>query len=1051
MIENEQINIINYSTGTTAIYFTTTTFFQNIVEFEAYNSFLTFTNLGLPYQLGTFDGKNMLIRNNENNYVELSSTTTNYITGYTYITKMPDQLEAGDKATRIEQFLSLIDRAFSGQASTNYVFFQEENFEDFHVNVSLNRTYSMLDTLSIYNRATGRLPTQESSVGTVFGKLMANQKIRNEFGGVVRIPLRNVPVGIFNASDEFPTPSSIDDNGNRIILNLQNNSEAQDYFNLYSYSADTAYLPLDSTSLQVPDKFKYVTFTNDNGEFVLHNVPIGSQLLVFEVDLFKQGLTAEEIFLNRGFPFPSTDFPNIDSVPAYYFRQIPINIVPTWGKVQTGYTEVNINVDLDLRKWATFFVSPVATSSPQYATIGENEVANLNELNAFDSIPLTVSIRDMSLDGYPIKDIKLVEVGDIFNRKQNAYAEWNNEFVQLKSSAEFRDRFYSVFKVPGNLYDPNGYSTDISGFTTSKKGVWLAAYQYKMFLDAEDRIFRTTGLERQWLAEGGYTTRDNYHLNRSNSDTTLTNIATKETSVGTFPYERAWTINYPEPYRIPSIPTIKNYDHNSYLGRYSLLTNSISTSLLPIEQPYAVEQPKYIDGDLVGIPYAETGTTTNSGGWALQIEDDDFTPNSFSRQVTKSYLYKYERGVSWHEEYSNGYQPTIPFIIQPGISSVVNGETFQRVECGYAYLLKPEGWPIVCHLPKTTTATTSSFDVIYPPELEDGVGLNDDSGPSILPALSTPSLTLQNVVSHINDVYELARIQTKLNAGFALAMDESTILKEGSLDIYRLIHPDVVNKKLPNTPTFMRLNFQEFKFQRGTDDTSGVWSASVNGESTGGEGQAFYTDESNTKFQLSMGELRLEITNNGTRAVRLSNNDVISNGDSSEIGLENNKILQLDGNDQFNYTTNKYERASYSLKFKNLKLYNNSGAQEGPTMEYSIDTINLSANTANDMPDYYLITYLKRVRTNKEAPGGTCTGSFLDLNNGKIRDIKHNGPSLINRDQPWTDPEAYIFKLVFENQRNTYSNGCGNDGTLLTLEPLNSPSVIGHLIPFDTF
>ena len=80
---------------------------------------------------------------------------------------------------------------------------------------------------------------------------------------------------------------------------------------------------------------------------------------MFEVDLFKQGLTKDEIALNF-FPFPSSDSSPLDSIPSYSFKQFPVSVVPAWGTIQTGYTELNITVNYDLRKWTTYYVPPVS-------------------------------------------------------------------------------------------------------------------------------------------------------------------------------------------------------------------------------------------------------------------------------------------------------------------------------------------------------------------------------------------------------------------------------------------------------------------------------------------------------------------------------------------------------------------------------------------------------------------------------------------------------------------------------------------------------------------
>ena len=114
-------------------------------------------------------------------------------------------------------------------------------------------------------------------------------------------------------------------------------------------------------TLFVPDRYKYSTITNDKGEFIIQDVPVGNQVILFEVDLLKQGMTKGEVALNF-FPYSTEELPNVDNIPHFYYRQIPVGVTSSWGSFQTGYTEVNITTNLDLRKWNTFYVPPISIS-----------------------------------------------------------------------------------------------------------------------------------------------------------------------------------------------------------------------------------------------------------------------------------------------------------------------------------------------------------------------------------------------------------------------------------------------------------------------------------------------------------------------------------------------------------------------------------------------------------------------------------------------------------------------------------------------------------------
>ena len=78
--------------------------------------------------------------------------------------------------------------------------------------------------VSVKNNPLTEMPQQESETGVVCGTLMARQKVLDENGERVLIPLSNVPIVIFNPSEEFPSYASKDADGNRITLNLTQNS-----------------------------------------------------------------------------------------------------------------------------------------------------------------------------------------------------------------------------------------------------------------------------------------------------------------------------------------------------------------------------------------------------------------------------------------------------------------------------------------------------------------------------------------------------------------------------------------------------------------------------------------------------------------------------------------------------------------------------------------------------------------------------------------------------------------------------------------------------------
>ena len=359
----EEILYKQSRTGTTVVFFDTA---LKPTQEDQYPAYLTFNNLNQPFQVTTFDGEVKWARNNPYTLlVDIDTTELVTVTGTCFNQTVDYTLSPSKKNQISSAFVQQMQTQFSG-LSDSYVFFREQETDDLFITVALEQSFKTLDTLKIYNNLRSSFPVQQSDTGTVFGRLVAIQKLKDRSGNNIKIPLRNVPIGVFAPSDTFSDATDVDDNGNRITFNLREGSELIEYFNAESFSADTQGILASGSEFEtVPEHYKYMTYTNNEGEFVIHNVPVGTQTLVFEVDIFKQGLTKDEIALNF-FPFPADPEPNVDTVPSFYFRQFAIDVVPTWGDFQTGYTEVNIQSNLDLRKWATFFVPPV--------TLDENDI-----------------------------------------------------------------------------------------------------------------------------------------------------------------------------------------------------------------------------------------------------------------------------------------------------------------------------------------------------------------------------------------------------------------------------------------------------------------------------------------------------------------------------------------------------------------------------------------------------------------------------------------------------------------------------------------------------
>jgi len=855
----EEILIKASRTGTT-IYFFNTDINENNYSVSTVPAVMRISSTEkVPLELNTFDGVTLTgdpstilwKRNTQSNWYNSEIKMnyvfgsffpdSDYISGRTFSQVSDSQLTQASIDTITSNFVEAMDAQFTA-GTTSYVFFEDTELDDLYASVKLERTFDILDTLNIYNKVSGEYTIRESTTGVVFGKLEAIQKISDENGNRLRIPLRNVPVGIFVSSPDFETPNDVDKDGNRLKLNYRPLTSTEEsypsdcatyYFNSESASFDNEFLtqvPLDGLNLH--PTFTNVVYTNENGEFILHNIEVGPQILFFEVDLLKQGLTKDEVALNF-FPYPP-NFENasIDTIPHYFYRAIPIDVVPSWGEsYQTGYTEVDISINLDLRKWATYIFPPIT-----YQGYAIDDAA----YRKISRAPLTVQVRDMSkynkkklsaltveeqLEVYPSKGIQMVEIQDIVDKNSGQQWEWANEFSQIKDKALFHTYAFHAIKLPANIYDNNGYKTDKfaepqSG-NTFLKGTWLCGYQLKIFLTKERSFYRTTGLALENQGGVKWYDRDHFHCSLydkisdlSINEPAISSYNAKGTGLGIFPYEKAWTKDYPKSYSIPKPPKIENFvDYYNDPNREY------------------IETPRFADGDLVpGSSWLNNGYY-GWNGWGLSwysVEQyTDFATDVIGG-VQNSDMYRYEpigAGTLGGQNqyfgcYTNGYCNNLDNGTGVGATSTVpNAEEFQRIEAGYGYYLFPSSMPRIVPIPSGLIGfSPKQVDINAHPN----VGQNGLS--TIAEQTELPWWHLKAKVPQYNSY-------SVLNNSKSISMDlggklTTNFLINDKLNIYRIIEGSgrvPYDIPQPIIPTYTKFVIEEMYF---TSDDSGNSSGS---------------------------------------------------------------------------------------------------------------------------------------------------------------------------------------------------------------------------------
>lgn len=912
MLKKEEIKLETKKIGTRIKYFTT---FSGQTESGGELAYLLVGHNGSKKIIENY--LDIITKRNEKNFFEYTSGNTFY--QGSIISEEKNLINQNTKDKIQKRYINTIERQYlnslgliSGNTSgiITHVEFEDVEINDMFIDLSINRTIDTLDTLNIYNKPINEYPDQNSNTGVLFGRLTAIQNISDENGEKIIIPLKNTIVAIFNPSEQYPQITSVDENGNRISLHIKENialnlnNNYSPYFDKDSFLFDYNYLKDTSTISNMPDMYKYTAITNENGEFILHNIPIGEQTFMYEVNMLKQGLTSDEVALNF-FSYPTEDSPNIDKIPHYFFRQIPVNIVPSWGSNQTGYTEINLKVNLDLRKWATYTISPVAHKNKTIEEMFADGITN----------PITVEIRDMTkpFDFNIRPKVEVVEIADVYDRNLDQAHEWTGEFKQKKNKAEFTSTNFNYFKLPANLYDPNGINSN------GEKGVWLAAYQFKMYYGNKDYAYKSTGFEREWFSTGPIG-RNHFDLNK-NANYGNQNVTHPVGKLGVWPYEKSWSINYPEPYKIPKPPSNFNT-----LKEYVEVGGEKGWAKTP-------EDPMFLDGDYPGHFVAEE---IKSSGYGCQNIGGTGTFNMFAREVTTHGIYLYEKDTFWGTQWSNGFTPGIDnpkrTLNNLPTCNVLNGEKWQRLECGYVYWLKPEGWPRINTYGgwvdilsdgdqnKNTPPTSSNWG---PPSYADGI-----------------YKSRENILIRMDSAAPWYRI--------------------GSLDIYRVVEPKRVAPKLPPPiEKFIRINVQKLIAENRRTRHTDVPTWLTIGAPVSGRHQ-FYR----------VSKAPIEIKNLGTTKVTIAFGlDVAEIEPGSKhyfedaIGYESH--FDLPSNSSYNSETNSYDSASYEINFRAIQTDDTSGGgyetNTGDIAYGGVIQFDKRADIESNIPNYYLIQVIPTI------------------------------------------------------------------------------------------
>ena len=235
------------------------------------------------------------------------------------------------------------------------------------INVKLNQTFDTLEILSLKISQEDTYKLYKSSYGVIVGRVLAN--------GGVGIPNAKVSVFIESETSEnnlekilYPYTSVASRNQKGIRYNLLPDSvDDKCYQNVGTFPNKR--LMLDNNDvLEIFDKYyKYTTCTNQSGDYMLCNIPVGAQQIHVDVDLSDIGFLSQRPrdMIYKGTPSRMFESPNkfkqdtnIDSLAQIRSQNIGVYVFPFWGDTteddNIAITRCDIQIDYKFEPTCVF-------------------------------------------------------------------------------------------------------------------------------------------------------------------------------------------------------------------------------------------------------------------------------------------------------------------------------------------------------------------------------------------------------------------------------------------------------------------------------------------------------------------------------------------------------------------------------------------------------------------------------------------------------------------------------------------------------------------------
>lgn len=278
-----------------------------------------------------------------------------------------------------------------------------------NIPVSLLQEYNSFEILSLKINTDETYQSYTSTDGIVVGRVST----ANNGLGIpnVRVSIF-VPKGTYNQTDEeavlYPFSSPTDKDGDRVRYNLLPSESDVDCYQVVGTMPTKRKILDNETVCEVFDKYyKYTTVTNEAGDFMLTNIPVGKQRIHIDADLSDIGPFLSQrpydMIENLGYDknkFDSTrqfkTSNDLDSLVQIISQTKSLYVYPYWGDVTENSADMKITrTDLSLNyefKTSAIFMGSIITDK-QSNSIRQNCTATEDSGKMSDMITGTGRIE----------------------------------------------------------------------------------------------------------------------------------------------------------------------------------------------------------------------------------------------------------------------------------------------------------------------------------------------------------------------------------------------------------------------------------------------------------------------------------------------------------------------------------------------------------------------------------------------------------------------------------------------------------------------------------